>query len=457
MDDDYLTAAEVAAQLAVPLEMIQRRIESGDIPVHWVEINGKLEMRISSAEIGVEQAQSPPTPFPTPGDLGGEEPQPAGGELASHGWSVRESSYAQDLWTPAESDSAAPAPDTQSGAPWELQSEPEPAAEAEAGPEAESVADLAAAEGSEVGAPVWPPGPVTWELQSEPEPAVEPEAGPEAESVADLAAAEGSEVGAPVWPPGPVTWGLQSQPEPAAEPEAGPEAESVADLAAAEGSDIGVPVWRPEPVTWEDEPLQATSESAVPDEVAAYSPAGTDSFFPLEEESEEATYSVPPPPAVGLFSTASDLEDSEEAAPFAGEEEDTLEVEELVAMDTTLPSEMLGVAEAVDAPRPSALAAAQAADSTLAINSIDARELVAGLFERWERALEQRIQAEQRLRFEAELERRLRQVRDLRQELENTRKATAAQLAEREQEVMALRNRLHEQEAPPKKRGLFRR
>jgi predicted nucleic acid-binding Zn-ribbon protein len=71
--------------------------------------------------------------------------------------------------------------------------------------------------------------------------------------------------------------------------------------------------------------------------------------------------------------------------------------------------------------------------------------------------LEQRIQAEQRLRFEAELERRLRQVRDLRQELENTRKATAAQLAEREQEVMALRNRLHEQEAPPKKRGLFRR
>jgi predicted nucleic acid-binding Zn-ribbon protein len=126
-------------------------------------------------------------------------------------------------------------------------------------------------------------------------------------------------------------------------------------------------------------------------------------------------------------------------------------------MDTTLPSEMLGVAEAVDAPRPSALAAAQAADSTLAINSIDARELVAGLFERWERALEQRIQAEQRLRFEAELERRLRQVRDLRQELENTRNATAAQLAEREQEVMALRNRLHEQEAAPKRRGLFRR
>jgi hypothetical protein len=126
-------------------------------------------------------------------------------------------------------------------------------------------------------------------------------------------------------------------------------------------------------------------------------------------------------------------------------------------MDAALPSELLGMTEAVEAPRPSALAAAQVGNSTLAINSIDARELVAGLFERWERALEQRIQAEQRLRFEAELERRLRQVRDLRQELENTRKATAAQLAEREQEVMALRNRLHEQEAPPKKRGLFRR
>jgi excisionase family DNA binding protein len=71
MPDDYLTVEEVAAQLAVPLEMIQRRIESGDIPVHWIEVGGKLEMRISAAEMGVSQpAES--TPFPTPEDFSTE-------------------------------------------------------------------------------------------------------------------------------------------------------------------------------------------------------------------------------------------------------------------------------------------------------------------------------------------------------------------------------------------------
>ena len=75
----------------------------------------------------------------------------------------------------------------------------------------------------------------------------------------------------------------------------------------------------------------------------------------------------------------------------------------------------------------------------------------------WQLRTSRRIQAEQRLRFEAELERRLRQVRDLRQELENTRKSTAAQLAEREQEVLTLRNQIREQGAASKGRGLFRR
>jgi len=457
MADDYLTVAEVAARLAVPVEMIQRRIESGDIPVHWVEVNGKLEMRVSAAEIGVEQAPSPPTPFPTPGDLGAEEPQPAGGEVAARGWSVRQSSYAQDLWAPNASDPSAPAPPAQSGSPWEPRSEPGPGFELAAEPEAEPVADVSSVPGSEAGSPLWTSGQVSWEL--EPESGGEPQAGPEAEPVSDLAAAEPSEIGPPVWTPSPASWALQPEPEPEPEPEpAGePVAESAADFATAPGSEGGVPVWHPDPLTWEDEPLEASAQSVVPDEVGAYTPAGTDSFFPLGEEPEEATYVVPPPPAAGAFATVPDVEEGEEVAPFAAEDEDTLEVEELVAMDAALPSELLGMTEAVEAPRPSALAAAQVGNSTLAINSIDARELVAGLFERWERALEQRIQAEQRLRFEAELERRLRQVRDLRQELENTRKATAAQLAEREQEVMALRNRLHEQEAPPKKRGLFRR
>ncbi|MFZ0996068.1 MAG: hypothetical protein WAO09_08855, partial [Candidatus Dormiibacterota bacterium] len=155
------------------------------------------------------------------------------------------------------------------------------------------------------------------------------------------------------------------------------------------------------------------------------------------------------------------IADDVEAAAMVHEDEagSMAESIESLEIDSPLTSDVLGGPQLVEVPRPSALAAAQGPESTLAINSIDARELVAGLFERWERALEQRIQAEQRLRFEAELERRLRQVRDLRQELDNTRKSTAAQLAEREQEVLALRNRLREEGPAPKGRGLglFRR
>lgn len=394
MADDYLTVDEVAAQLAVPLEMIQRRIESGDIPVHWVEVGGKLEMRISSAEIGVESAPSQPTPFPTPDALGAEEPALESSPSSPQGWSVRQPEYPAEVW----------------GAP------PSPA----------------------------PP--------------------PSGESA----------------PP----WGVAPEAEPGGEPEAA--AESVSPVP----EEATVPVWRAEPSTWEDEPLETPAETP---ERPQYSEASGDSFFPLDEEDEadEASYGAPPPPVPAAREEASPAADDDEeespfavedAAPFGGEEPAAFAAEEetafsdedepfaLPATPELEPSEdllsglgdrdqsRLQPEEPLDVPRPSTLVSARAEDTIPAINSIDARELVAGLFERWERALEQRIQAEQRLRFEAELERRLRQVRDLRQELENTRKSTAAQLAEREQEVLALRNRLREQdEAPSKGRGLFRR
>ncbi|MGP8249102.1 MAG: hypothetical protein ACLQNU_04055 [Candidatus Dormibacteria bacterium] len=407
MPDDYLTVDEVAAQLAVPLEMIQRRIESGDIPVHWVEVGGKLEMRISAAEIGVSQPGGS-TPFPTPVDFATEEGEapPASDESPARGWSVRDTQY-DEMWSTPQDQPAPGAP--QPTAPWEPEGEEEPAA-------------------------------------------------------ADT--------------PTRAPWGLSPESEPSA-----PEAVSPAE-----------PVWRQDPEAWEDEPLQpvAASEPPTPSP-AEYNPAGTDSYFPLETEATTGYPTPPPPITPGPFSQASsmDEEDDEEASPFGSDEEDEEEHviagdqevvaiaddEEAAAMvhedeagsmaesiesleiDSPLTSDVLGGPQLVEVPRPSALAAAQGPESTLAINSIDARELVAGLFERWERALEQRIQAEQRLRFEAELERRLRQVRDLRQELDNTRKSTAAQLAEREQEVLALRNRLREEGPAPKGRGLglFRR
>ncbi|HVC21967.1 MAG TPA: hypothetical protein VNH82_00800 [Candidatus Dormibacteraeota bacterium] len=352
MPDDYLTVDEVAAQLALPLEMIQRRIESGDIPVHWVEVQGKLEMRISAAEIGVDSSGPAQTPFPGPEVFSGDESIPSAEEdTAPAAWSVRQSEYPSEVWTPTEDDPPA----------------------------------------------VVAPPPTPWET------------------------------------------------------------ESGADPSATLGAEVAEPVWRQDPGGWEDEPLDAPVSEEVTPELSPFSPSGAETYFPLEEEAEFAT----PPPATTPFSASAEPVDEVEAAPpFAGddeEEEAIVPVEQSLDLESPLPSESLGVPEMVEVPRPSALAAAQGPESSLAINSLDARELVAGLFERWERALEQRIQAEQRLRFEAELERRLRQVRDLRQELENTRKSTAAQLAEREQEVLALRNRLREQGAPAKKGGLFRR
>jgi hypothetical protein len=353
MPDDYLTVDEVAAELALPLEMIQRRIESGDIPVHWVEVQGKLEMRISAADIGVDAAAVSPTPFPAPEEFpGGEVAAAPAEETAPTAWSVRDSQYPSDVWTPTDDD-----PPT-----------------------------------------VVAPPPTPWE----------------------------------------------------AEPEG--------DLPAALGGDAPEPVWRQDPGAWEDEPLDAAAAEAVTPELSPFTPAGADTYFPLEEPPVD--FATPPPTTTPFSDAVEPVDDEPVGAPFAGEDEDDDEivpVEQTLDLEAPLPSETMGVPEMVEVPRPSALAAAQGPESSLALNSLDARELVAGLFERWERALEQRIQAEQRLRFEAELERRLRQVRDLRQELENTRKSTAAQLAEREQEVLALRNRLREQGPAAKKGGLFRR
>ncbi|HEY6537671.1 MAG TPA: hypothetical protein VI138_01355 [Candidatus Dormibacteraeota bacterium] len=358
MPDDYLTVDEVAAQLALPLEMIQRRIESGDIPVHWVEIGGKLEMRISADEIGVADSTVESTPFPAPEGLREDESESESGEdaVVPTSWSTREPEYPSDVWTP----------------------------------------------NSEVPAGLGAPPPTLWEA------------------------------------------------EPEAEADAADAAEAV------EGAPSPEPVWRQDPGGWDDEPLDASAppgavtadetEDDVTPELSPFTPTESGSYFPLDEPS--ADFSAPPP-ASTPFSAAAELVDEEEDVEEIEADEPSLDLE------APLPSEAMGVPEMVEVPRPSALAAAQGPES--AINTIDARELVAGLFERWERALEQRIQAEQRLRFEAELERRLRQVRDLRQELENTRKSTAAQLAEREQEVLALRDRLRDQGQAPKRGGLFRR
>jgi len=82
----------------------------------------------------------------------------------------------------------------------------------------------------------------------------------------------------------------------------------------------------------------------------------------------------------------------------------------------------------------------------LAAMALDPRELVAGLLDRWERTLEQRIYAEQRQRFEAELTNRQAKVRQLQLELDAVRAEHAAALAEKERMVAERMRELAERE-----------
>jgi hypothetical protein len=100
----------------------------------------------------------------------------------------------------------------------------------------------------------------------------------------------------------------------------------------------------------------------------------------------------------------------------------------------------------------------------LAMMALDPRELVAGLLDRWERTLEQRIYAEQRQRFEAELTNRQTKVKQLQLELAAVRAEHAAALAEKERQLGERYRELSEREREindirnqPRRRGWFAR
>jgi hypothetical protein len=82
----------------------------------------------------------------------------------------------------------------------------------------------------------------------------------------------------------------------------------------------------------------------------------------------------------------------------------------------------------------------------LASMSLDARELVAGLLDRWERTLEQRIYTEQRQRFQAELMARQNVVKELQMELHTARAEHAAAQAEKDRILAAKERELADRE-----------
>jgi hypothetical protein len=81
------------------------------------------------------------------------------------------------------------------------------------------------------------------------------------------------------------------------------------------------------------------------------------------------------------------------------------------------------------------------------MTSLDPRELVAGLLDRWERTLEQRIYSEQRQRFEAELNARQNLVKQLQLELQTARAEHAAAQAEKDRRLADRDRRIGELES----------
>jgi hypothetical protein len=91
-------------------------------------------------------------------------------------------------------------------------------------------------------------------------------------------------------------------------------------------------------------------------------------------------------------------------------------------------------------------AAASGPRGDLASMSLDARELVAGLLDRWERTLEQRIYTEQRQRFQAELVARQNMVKQLQMELHTARAEHAAAQAEKDRVLAGKERELADRE-----------
>jgi hypothetical protein len=209
----------------------------------------------------------------------------------------------------------------------------------------------------------------------------------------------------------------------------------------------------------EAEPLaevDVTGRRVESDEGAA--PAATDAEAASEDGGPvPRPWSVrprePQEPPEWLMVGRAAAEPAAEAAPAVGGEE----IDDPATAD---PFEEATAADATDAPDapdadpdvpppPGRTPAVQLLDPSssgprgeLAAISLDARDLVAGLLDRWERTLEQRIYTEQRQRFQGELTARQTMVKQLQMELHTARAEHAAAqagkdrvLAEKEREL----------------------
>jgi hypothetical protein len=148
-------------------------------------------------------------------------------------------------------------------------------------------------------------------------------------------------------------------------------------------------------------------------------------------------------------------EEVEEAAPPPPQPQATVEAEETEVVGTgqvaaepaTNPTDAPEFRERRRAPQRGLIDSGAGGPRTdVASMSLDARDLVAGLLDRWERTLEQRIYTEQRQRFQGELTARQNMVKQLQMELQTARAEHAAAQAEKDRVLAAKERELAERE-----------
>jgi hypothetical protein len=222
-----------------------------------------------------------------------------------------------------------------------------------------------------------------------------------------------------------------------------------ADVLPWQPSTEAAPPWALRPREPQEPPVWLTPGRGAGSEASADAEAGTDAVetFHVEEDVpgsddvgviEEIDQYVPPPfvrgdAAAGGVSAVAPTD-------FRGEADDRATDQDTAVAELAVPP------PSREPPMNLVDAAASGPRGDLASMSLDARELVAGLLDRWERTLEQRIYTEQRQRFQAELVARQNMVKQLQMELHTARAEHAAAQAEKDRVLAGKERELADRE-----------
>ena len=400
-EERYVPVEEIAEKLGLPLSVLLRRVEAGDVPSRRIDTDSGPHYALRLSDLGIE-----PDEPDEPSDAGGINSFDRGAEAAPESVDA-EHEILQPAWSTRPLEPRQPpvwitaAPRPESGAPAEPIGHDEPGhAHPDPSEEHPDPSEIDVEDGSSMSA-------------AEPAPA-EHEAG-------QLAAWE------------PADWHRRAEDPAVAHP--------AAQEAAAEH--VAAAAWEPAAEHPEDEPEEPAAapwEPPAAHRAPAWEPPAEEGVTTEPEEPEVAAEPMAAEPAAFQLATA-----EPQPAPVVASEP----AQEPAPAPTPTAEPAL---HALSAPEPARAPASNLMDplggprTDLASMSLDARDLVAGLLDRWERTLEQRIYTEQRQRFQVELSARQSMVRELQMELQTARAEHAAAQAEKDRLLAAKERELADRE-----------